>query len=230
MLGFQLQLVVASGRLRAPPSLGWCHWGPLRRGTFPPSQEHWGDRVTAPPPLLSEDVAQQGTELCHTWQQWVDEAVLGDTQALLPSTPGRQWSPGASPSPSSDCLEGAEQASVSCIFTCVQPHWCHFGKQGTELLLTFVGKRVRTRQKEVMESVACFVPVGISRTKDGAEISLLQSNRGTEWREARQNWWKLPSSPTSGGTVWRIPIPTWQNEVVHWVHLLGWFQQGPVGT
>ena len=96
------------------------------------------------------------------------------------STPGRQWSPGASPSPSSDCLEGAEQASVSCIFTCVQPHWCHFGKQGTELLLTFVGKRVRTRQKEVMESVACFVPVGISRTKDGAEISLLQSNRGTE--------------------------------------------------
>lgn len=127
------------------------------------------------------------------------------------------------PHPHSAATAGKELSNplLAGIFASVQPHWCHFGKQGTELLLTFEGKRVRTRQKEVMESVACFVPVGISRTQDGAEISLLQSNGGAEWGEAKQNWWKLPSSPTSG-TVWRMPIPTWQNEFVHWVLCICW--------
>ena len=122
---------------------------------------------------------------------------------------------GLQPHPAATAWKEPSKPLLAGIFASVHPHWRHFGKQGTELLPTFEGKSVRTRQKEVRESVSCFVPGGINRTQDRAEISLLQSNGEAERGEARQNWWTLPSSPTSGDTVWRIPIPMWQNEVVH---------------
>lgn len=116
-------------------------------------------------------------------------------KAVLPSTPGRLGVQGLQPHPAATTWKEPSKPLLSGIFASVHPHWCHFGKQGTELLLTFEGKRARTRQKEAMESVSCFVPVGISRTQDGAEISLLQSNGEAERGEARQNCWKLLVSP-----------------------------------
>lgn len=41
-------------------------------------------------------------------------------------------------------------------------------------------KAKELRQKEVMESVSCFVPSGVSRAQNGVEISLSQSNSETE--------------------------------------------------
>lgn len=128
-------------------------------------------------------------------------------QALVPFTPGRQWSPGASPSFSSNCWEGAEQSSVSwhlCFW--VQPHWCHFGKQGTELLLTFEGKRVRTRQKEGYGVSGLLCPCWYQQDPRMEQKFHLQSNG--EQNEGRQSktGGNFPSSPTSG-TVWRMSSP-----------------------
>ena len=115
----------------------------------------------------------------HGSNEWTRQCLVIRRHCCL-QPQGGSGVQGLHPHPAVTAWKEPSKPLSAGIFACVQPHWCHSGKQGTELLLTFEGKRVRTRQKEVMESVACFVPVGISRTQDGAEISLLQSNGGAE--------------------------------------------------